>query len=183
MDTTILPFVLAFIAGFLVKCVDWLDDDKKSKSPFKYLIAIAYGILIGYIIGASPFSVLFLAALVAQAFAKKVDTTAHLIGLITAVIAILFFGFPPLDLGPFAFFLLLAFLDDADYIGWFRPLAEYRPFLKVGAFIMLVINVATGWVYFAGIMLFDIGYLLFPVLVQKISPLASKPAPRNRKKA
>lgn len=178
MDTTILPFVIAFIAGFLVKCVDWLDDDRKSKHPIKYAIAIIYGILIGYVIGASTFSVLFLAALVAQVFATKVDTTAHRMGFIVAVVALLFFGFPPIDAALFAFFLVLAFLDDADYIGWLRPLAEYRPFLKVGAFVML----ATGrWDYFVGIMLFDIGYLLFPVLAPKIKTAAPKPRTRNRK--
>jgi len=176
MDTTILPFVLAFIAGFLVKWVDWLDDEAKSRGSAKYAIAVAYGILIGYIIGASSFSVLFLAALVAQVFAKKVDTTAHRVGFIIAAVAILFFGFPYIDVGLFAFFLLLAFLDDADYLGWLRPLAEYRPFLKVGAFIML----ATGrWDYFAAIMLFDIGYLLFPVLTRPIPKAARKTKTRT----
>ncbi len=164
MDT-LLPFMLAFVAGFLVKCVDWLDDDRKSKSPSKYAIAVVYGLLIGYIIGASTFSVLFLAALVAQVFARKVDTTAHRIGFITSAIAMVFFGFPPIDAALFAFFLLLAFLDEADYIGWLRPLVEYRPFLKVGAFVMLA---AGRWDYFAGIMLFDIGYLLFPALQKHI---------------
>jgi hypothetical protein len=186
LDITILPFVLAFIAGILVKWVDWLDDEKKSKSPVKYAVAAAYGVLIGYIIGASSFSVLFLAALVAQVFAKKVDTTAHRVGFIISAMAILFFGFPSIDLGLFAFFLLLAFLDDADYIGWLRPLAEYRPFLKAGAFILLITSIwnpVGKWDYFAGIMLFDIGYLLFQVLVRKFSPAASKSAPRNRKKA
>jgi hypothetical protein len=175
-----LPFILAFIAGFLVKCVDWLDDDRKSKSGYKYVIAIVYGILIGYIIGVSTFSVLFLAALVAQVFAKKVDTTAHMIGFIAAAVAIVFFGFPYIDLGLFAFFLVLAFLDDADYIGWLRPLTEYRPFLKAGAFVMLAFG---RWDYFVGIMLFDIGYLLFQVLAQKMQPKTSKPRTRNTKPA
>jgi hypothetical protein len=184
IDTTILPFVLALIAGFLVKCVDWLDDERKSKSNYKYLIAIAYGILIGYIIGASSFSVLFLAALVAQVFAKKVDTTAHIVGFLAAAVAILFFGFPYIDLGLFAFFLVLAFLDDADYIGWLRPLAEYRPFLKAGAFILLVVGVLEGqsmWAYFVGIMLFDIGYLLFHTLALRFgAPKTIKSGARNR---
>jgi hypothetical protein len=181
IDTTMLPFILAFIAGFLVKWVDYLDDDRKSKSNYRYIIAIAYGILIGYIIGASTFSVLFLAALVAQVFAKKVDTTAHIVGFLAAAVAIMFFGFPPIDLGLFAFFLLLAFLDDADYIGWLRPLAEYRPFLKAGAFIMLAVG---RWDYFVGIMLFDIGYLLFQALSLRAgAPRISKPGARNRKPA
>jgi hypothetical protein len=157
------PFLLAFIAGFLVKWVDWLDDDKKSKGPAKYALAVLYGLLIGYLIGTSSFAVLFLAALVAQVFARKVDTTAHRIGFISSAVAMVVFGFPLIDAAPFAFFLMLAFLDEADYIGWLRPLADHRPFLKLGGLVML----ATGrWDYFAAIMLFDIGYLMFHALVR-----------------
>jgi hypothetical protein len=165
MDLTLLPFILAFVAGFIVKCVDWLDDDRKSRHPVKYALAVAYGILIGYIIGASTFSVLFVAALVAQVFAKKVDTVAHRIGFMATAIAMLAFGFPFMDAVQFGFFLLLAFLDEADYVGRLRPLAEYRPFLPAGALCMLVFG---RWDYFAGIALFDIGYKLFPALQKHI---------------
>ena len=62
----LLPYVLALVAGIVVKVVDWLDDNRKSKSPVKYLLAIIYGALIGYLISVAPFSALFLAAVVAQ---------------------------------------------------------------------------------------------------------------------
>ncbi len=163
-DTTLLPFVLAFVAGFLVKCVDWLDDDRKSRHPAKYVLAGLYGALIGYVIGASTFSALFLAALVAQAFARKVDTTAHRIGFITSAIVMLLLGFPPIEFLPFAFFLALAFLDEVDYVGRLRPLTEYRPFLPAGALCMLLFG---RWDYFVGILLFDIGYRFFMFCVSR----------------
>jgi len=76
----IIYLVVALVAGFLVKIVDWLDDERKSKHPVKYFFAILYGLLVGYIIGAAPFSGIFIAALIAQVFARKVDTTAHELG-------------------------------------------------------------------------------------------------------
>lgn len=153
-----LEYVLAAIAGFVVKSVDWLDDDKKSKHPIKYLLAVIYGLLLGYLIATASFSVIFLAAIVAQVFARKIDTTAHRIGIVASMLGILAIGFPSFDVLLFGYFLILAFLDEADFIGKLRPLTEYRVFLKIGA----VVPVLMGrWDYFAGIIAFDVGYELF----------------------
>jgi len=155
----ILPYALAFIAGFIVKFVDWLDDERKSKNPVKYLLAIFYGVLIGYLIGTANFSAIFLAALVAQVFARKIDTLAHRIGFITSAVSLLLFGLPSMDVALLIYFLVLAFLDEVDFVGWLRPLTEYRPFLKVGP---LAPALMFGrWEYFAGIIAFDMGYELF----------------------
>ncbi len=152
------PFVLAFAAGLLVKMVDWMEDDRKTSPALKYPLAAAYGILIGYIVGTASFSVIFLSALVAQVFARKIDTLSHMIGFAVAILSLAFFGFQPLDLPLFAFFLILAFLDEADFIGKLHPVTEYRLILKAGALIMIAFG---RWDYFAGIMCFDIGYELF----------------------
>ncbi len=148
-------FVLAFVAGVLVKLVDWMVDDRKKDSVLKYPIAVAYGLMIGYLIGNASFSVLFLAALIAQVFARKIDTVPHKIGFAVAILSLLAFGFPPLDIPLFAFFLILAFLDEADFIGKLHPITEYRVILKAGALAMLIFG---RWDYFAGIICFDIGY-------------------------
>jgi len=157
----LLPYVLALVAGILVKVVDWLDDDRKSKGPVKYALAIVYGAIIGYLISVAPFSALFLAAVVAQVFARKIDTVAHQLGVLASAIAIAFFGFPALDVPLFAFFLVFAFLDEADYIGRMRPLVEYRPFLKIAA---LAPAVWRRWDYFAAIIAFDVGYEVYRLL-------------------
>ena len=148
-------FIIAFIAGLFVKTVDWLDDDAKSKHPVKYLLAVAYGFMLGYLIALAPFAALFLAALIAQVFARKVDTLAHKLGFIVAALSLVYFGFPALNLVLVIGFLFLAFLDEIDFVGKLRPLNNWRPFLKLGALAPAVFG---DWSFFIGIMLFDIGY-------------------------
>jgi len=158
IDAGLLPYVIALIAGFCVKIVDWVDDDKKGKNPIKWPLAILYGLLIGYLISTASFSVLFLAAVVAQVFARKIDTRAHILGVAVTAISMLYFGLAPIPYNFFAYFLILAFLDEADFIGKLRPLEKYRIVLKVGALLMVLVG---RWDFFAGIIAFDIGYELF----------------------
>ncbi len=156
--TLILPFALAFVAGLLVKVVDWMEDDRKTSAAQKYPLAVIYGLIIGYLVGTSSFSAIFLAALIAQVFARKIDTTSHEIGFAVAILSLFVFGFPALDVPLFAYFLVLAFLDEADFIGRLHPITEYRLILKAGALVLIPFG---RWEYFAGIMCFDIGYELF----------------------
>jgi hypothetical protein len=165
--------LIAFLAGFLVKAVDWMDDERKTSLAFKLPLSLCYGVLIGYLIGNAAFSVLFLAALIAQVFARKIDTTAHRAGFVIAILSLFFFGFPGIDIPFFAFFLILAFLDEADLLGKLHPLTEYRAFLKLGS---LAIGLLTmRWEYFIGIMAFDIGYMLFGYASGKSRP-SGKPS-------
>jgi hypothetical protein len=159
-----IPYLLAFIAGILVKWVDWIDDDEKGRSKLKYPLAIAYGLIIGYLISSAPFAEIFLAAVVAQIFARKIDTQAHLIGFAVIALSLLFFGFPQISLAFFVYFLALAFLDEQEYAGKLKQLSDYRPFLKVGSLVMLFFG---RWEYPAGILIFDAGYLLFQELKKK----------------
>lgn len=156
---------IAAIAGFLVKLVDWMEDERKSRSPSKLIFALAYGALIGFLIGEATFSAIFLAALVAQAFARKIDTRAHQLGFVTSLAALLFFQLPSLDLPVFGYFLVLAFLDEVDWIGRLRPLTRYRPFLKIGALPLALIG---RWDYLLGILAFDLGYEAFNALKSHI---------------
>ncbi len=172
----IFELILAFIAGVLVKIVDWLDDEKKSKHWIKYVIAILYGLFIGYIIGATSFSVIFIAAILAQVFARKVDTPAHEVGFVTSVIAALFFNVPVIDPLVLIYFMVFAILDEFQFVGKWRKINEYRPFLKIAAFAMLL----TGrFDYFLGIIAFDIGYEGFkfcavPIINQKCDSVRNK---------
>ena len=76
----LLALVLAFISGFVVKSVDWIDDEKKGRHIIKWPLAIVYGVLIGFLISQASFSTIFLAALFAQVFARKIDTHTHVLG-------------------------------------------------------------------------------------------------------
>jgi hypothetical protein len=152
-----IPYILAFVTGILVKTVDWLDDDLKSRNPVKYLLAAAYGVLIGYLLSQATFAVLFLGAILAQVFARKIDTLAHRLGIIVAVLSLFFFGVPGIDLLLFSYFLILAFLDEVDYIGKWRPLETYRPILQIGSLVLVLIG---RWDFFIAIIAFDAGYLV-----------------------
>lgn len=159
-----LPYILAFIAGIFVKWVDWIDDDKKGKNPIKWPLAIAYGIIIGFIISSASFAIMFLAALIAQMFARKVDTRAHFLGFVMVVLSLLYFGLPNIEYAFLVYFLVLAFADEADFIGRLRPLTEYRPFLKIGALLMILLG---RFDFLIAILCFDLGYELFVYLTQK----------------
>ena len=180
MFEAIIPFVVALFAGALVKAVDWLDDDKKSRHPVKFLLAIFYGIAIGYVIGTASFALIFLAALIAQVLARKVDTMAHIVGLAFAVISLPFFGIPYIDLPILAYFLVLAFLDEGEYIGKLKFLSDYRPFLKVGALPFAFVG---RWDYFVGILIFDFGYELARNILSRSSKAAQpqRTAAKKRK--
>jgi hypothetical protein len=168
--------LLAFCAGIIVKAVDWMDDDQIADHPAKYPLAALYGTLIGYMIAVSPFSILFLAAVAAQVFATKVDTTAHRIGLAAAMLVILAIGIPVIDIPVFIIFLVAAFLDEIDYVGNLRPLTEWRPFLKCAA---LAFALFGRYEYFLAIVAFDVGYELFRFIASKSG--AKKPETKGSK--
>jgi hypothetical protein len=161
----VLFYAIAFVSGILVKVVDWFDDDMKSKSIAKYLIALVYGVLIGYLIGNADFSMVFLAALIAQIFARKIDTLAHRIGFASSILAIFFFTVPQIDIYLLGYFLLLAVFDEIDYVGKLRKLNEYRPFLKIGAVPVALLGMPQ---YLAAILAFDVGYEGFNLIQYKI---------------
>lgn len=167
MVELIIVVIAAFLSGFAVKIVDWMDDERKKKTPdwVRYPIAIIYGLLIGYVIGNATFSLIFIAALIAQVFAKKIDTRAHQLGFLVAAFSLLWFGFPQLDLPLFIFFAALAFLDEIDFLGKWHPITEYRLLLKVAALVPLAIGRLD---YFIGIIAFDLGYLLFQAISKNI---------------
>ena len=87
-------YLLSAIAGVLVKAVDFIEDSKKGKNIIKWPLSLAYGIIIGYLISQTPFSMIFLAALFAQLLAGKIDTSAHGVGFTLAVLSIPYFGIP-----------------------------------------------------------------------------------------
>ncbi|MFH1785599.1 MAG: hypothetical protein ABH842_04165 [Candidatus Micrarchaeota archaeon] len=156
---------LAFLAGLLVKVVDWMEDDRKTSIWHKIPLAFAYGILVGFVTSSASFGLLFLGALLAQILARKIDTFTHRFGFLVTICALVVFGFPQIEGIWLIYFMVLAFLDEQDYIGRLRPLVKYRPFLKVGSAILIIIG---RWDYFLGIIIFDIGYELFDFISKSI---------------
>jgi len=158
-------FVLAFFAGLLVKSVDWIDDELKGRYLIKWPLAIIYGGIIGYLISQASFSTIFLSALFAQVFARKIDTHTHVLGFGFALLSLFYLGFPALDITLFIYFALLAFLDELEMGGRYEFIADYRPFLKIGSLAPIVFGRID---YFLAIMAFDIGYMIFGWLANRV---------------
>ena len=177
---------LSFLCGFLVKAVDYLEDDKKSKSVIRFVAAAAYGFVIGLIISFSSFSLIFIAAFLAQFVSKKIDNSSHYIGCLIAILSITLFwnGSILSDLStnifPFIFLLAMAVLDElSDDIKskQLGQILKHRPFLKIGSAIFLLYS---RFDYFLGIVLFDLGYELFSCLASNL--VRKKPSKRALKR-
>ncbi len=159
-----LNYIIALITGFFVKWVDWIEDEGKGKSNLKYPFAVLYGLLIGYLISVASFSEIFLGALVAQIFARKIDTVAHILGFVVAILSLLFFGFPEIIVPFFGYFLILAFIDEQNFGERYKFITKYRPVLKIGALLAVIWG---RWDYLIAILLFDAGYMLYQKVKEK----------------
>lgn len=158
-----LAYILAFVSGFLVKAVDWIEDDLKKPLKMRWLFAIMAGVFIGYIISASTFASIFLAALFAQVFARKVDKASHAATVLSAAAAFVMLGInPSFDIAYFLIFLIPAFLDELEFTGKWMFITEYRLFLGIAA---ALFGIFIGrWDFLIGILSFDIGYLGFRIV-------------------
>lgn len=152
-------FIIVVITGILVKLVDQLEDASPKGKRFnllnnlKYLLAIAYGVLIGYVIVFSSFSTLWLAVLLAQLVTGKIDCVSHFLGFFTAVGIALVLGISNFQSLDFFVFFIFASFDETKFILF--PGREFRLWLK---FATLFYGLLGRWDYFVAIMLFDSAY-------------------------
>ena len=172
-------YIIALVAGFFVKWVDWIEDDKKGEGLLKFPLAIIYGMLIGYLISQATFSELFIAALIAQVFARKIDNIGHVTGIFAAIATLLYFGLPSIGLEYFVYFLILAFMDEQKYPGRFELLSKWRMFLKVGAIALILIG---RYDFAIAILMFDGGYMLFGEIRRIFFPEITIPEPKEKRK-
>ncbi|MDD5023247.1 MAG: hypothetical protein PHU63_03700 [Candidatus ainarchaeum sp.] len=159
MQELIFFIFLSFLAGTIVKTVDHIEDEEKKKHIIRFPLAIIYGILIGYLISQSPFSMIFLAAVFTQIIMKKVDNISHKLGYFAMILSLIYFGFPEFVLFPFMVFLIFSSLDELDkIIFWNKPkwIQDFRPFLELSAIPFLLMG---QWQYLTGILSFDLGYI------------------------
>jgi len=150
-------FLLVLLVGMLVKAVDDIEDRKnKKKNPVRFIFAVLYGILLGYIIANASFAMLFLGAFFAQIWVGKVDRLSHQLAAAMVIFSLGHWGLPELDLSLFLFFFIFAYLDELILIKPLNVLSEYRMFLKLAALPFVFLG---RWDYLAGILLFDGGYI------------------------
>ncbi len=161
-------YLLSFISGALVKSVDWIEDDLRGPSPLRSMrweLAILAGALIGYLIATADFANIFLAALFAQIFARKVDKDTHMVTFLLAIAVPFVMGTPYFEPLVFVMFVIPAFMDELEFPGKYAVISEYRLFLNAAG---IIYGLMFGfWDYFFGILTFDIGYLGFKLLTKR----------------
>ena len=180
MFELILLLIISFLTGISTKLVDLIEDNDLKLFKFdKYLFAIAYGLLIGYIISNyNLIAPLWIGTIFALIVAKKIDTKAHVIGLLSALIFVVFFGLGKINILFLIIFLIAAFLDEIlSDIAEGKPLLknqflkfkikvnknikrtlEMRPLLEISA--LAVSFIIGDFSVFLAILLFDLGYNL-----------------------
>ena len=176
----ILLLIISFLTGISTKLVDLIEDNGLRLFKLdKYIFAVTYGILIGYIISNyNLIAPLWIGAIFALILAKKIDTKAHIIGVVSALVFVAFFGFGKINILFLIIFLIAAFLDEilSDFAAG-RPLLknqflkfkikvnknikkilEIRPLLEISA--LAVSFILNDFSIFLAILFFDIGYNL-----------------------
>jgi len=170
-------FFILFISGFLIKIGDSIEDDGlKIRKEFAYIIGFLSGFLLAYIISSyHVLATLGISVVIAILLAKKIDCRTHSIVVASLFFFLAFFGFPKIDIFLTAFFVIVAILDEIlnDLLkikNIKRPLRiffKYRLLLETSAFFVSVL--IGEWLFFAGILTFDIGYWLATKFSEKFT--------------
>ncbi|MFH1056523.1 MAG: S-adenosylmethionine decarboxylase [Candidatus Micrarchaeota archaeon] len=160
--------VVAFVVGFLSKLTDVQVDEKKFIAKnFKFATGLAYGILYALLLSFGiQFATLFLGIAIAVLLAGKIDSKPHQFAIAGFLFALVFFGLPQVNLLFLVLFVAFALLDEFwnDYFDVRRSksllakIAKYRLSLEAFAFVLSVYS--NDWLFFAGIIAYDVGYWL-----------------------
>jgi len=182
MFELIILLAISFFTGISTKIVDLIEDDGLKLFKFdKFVFAVIYGLLIGYVI--SNYNVvapLWMGAVFALIIARKIDTKAHVVGLISALMFVGFFGFGKINILFLIIFLIAGFLDEilSDFAEGspllknpllkkpnkikinknIKKILEMRPLLEISA--LVVSFVILDFSLFGAILFFDVGYNL-----------------------
>ena len=162
------------ILGAGIKFIDAAYDDNTCSKKLALLIAPLLGILWGYTMFLNIFSATLLLAVVIGVFATgKIDNRAHIIGMLTVILIILYMHVEFL-LIPLVGFIVAGVVDELgnDFIDKKKAhlnkhrlshrfailFFEHRWTLKVAVLGMVVLGVMP-WYFFVAMVLFDYAYL------------------------
>lgn len=180
MFELILLLIISFFTGIFTRLVNIIEDDGLRLFKFdKFIFAIIYGLLIGYVISFYEIvAPLWIGTIFALILARKIDTKAHVVGLISALGFVTVFGFSKINILFLVIFLIVAFLDEIlNDLADNKPLLknpilkfklkinkdikkifESRPLLEIVA--LIVSFIIWDFYLFLAIFFFDIGYRL-----------------------
>ena len=165
-------YIAAILAGAGIKTVDYIEDELKGKSIWKWPLAVIAGLAMGAVLSFSTVAILFLAIIAAQVFMGKVDRPAHGLAVGVAVAVPFIMGMELSGMELFLPFFIVAALDEVEFAGVLKTMFEYRLWLKG---IALVVGIASGlWEYFFTLMCFDLAYLGAGIVMEKKVPAKKK---------
>lgn len=164
----ILPILLAFVTGVLVKLVDLIeDDDLKAPMFTSNILGILYGVLIAGMIKFFPqIAPVWIAAVIGVVLAGTIDAPGHYFGVATTIFLLAILGLEKMSWILLLIFIIAGFIEefvntqllDKNKIKnkILKNILEFRPILEITVFISSLI---TGiWIMWFALLLFDIGY-------------------------
>lgn len=164
---SLLQLVILFFAAFFVKLADEFSDFPDKEDYSGIVFGIIYGLLLGLAMAANPvFATIGLGMILGMFITKKFDSIAHLIGVTTIILTLMWFGnFEPVIFIT-AIYLISGFVDEKlnDFFdsaknktkNLFKLVAKYRLTTQLVGIIIAVILAEP--LYWFGILVFDIGY-------------------------
>lgn len=168
--------ILFLLSGFFMKYSDDLFDvnhDLKFASVFGVLCAIASAAATIYSVEAAY---IFIAILVGNLIAFKVDGIHHILTLILFIVICLIAGFPDLNLVILLICILAAFSDEVGHEliskitdnKFLNLFFEYRFVMKVVILLLAICGVFSIWIFVCFIS-FEIAYLLGGIVFEKLN--------------
>ena len=160
-----IQYILMFFSGLFCKLTDEIIDKKLKLKKLVYLFGALYGGLIFVLLINYPvLSSLLLGTVIGAIITKKIDHKAHFLGVVIIFISLFFIDILKINYILLIVFSLASSLDEV-LSEFYRKnkniifkVLEYRILLEVAALIVsLVLN---QWIFFFGILSFDMGYLL-----------------------
>ena len=164
---SLFQLVILFFAAFFVKLADEFSDFPEKEDYSGIVFGIIYGLLLGFVMANnSVLATIGLGIILGAFITKKFDSIAHLVGVVTIILTLMWFG----NFEPVIFitgiFLLSGFADEKvnDFFDSKKRkvnkiielIGEYRLITQLVGIIIAVILVEP--LYWFGILVFDIGY-------------------------
>ncbi|MBL7054151.1 hypothetical protein ISS05_00140 [Candidatus Woesearchaeota archaeon] len=177
-----LLLIISFLTGISTKLVDLIEDDGLRLFKFdKFVFAVIYGLLMGYVISNyNLIASLWIGTVFALILARKIDTKAHIAGIISALVFVVILGLGRVNILFLVIFFTAAFLDEmlSDFAEGkpllknqllkkpnkikinknIRKILELRPFLEISA--LIISFIIWNFSLFGAILFFDLGYIL-----------------------
>jgi hypothetical protein len=167
LENLFVVIIVSFIVGVLTKYVDMIYDNKIPHiKHIEKMLGIVYGILIGVVgtIAIETLPLIF-ATLIGLTAALKINRIGHILGVLSALFVVIFFGFEQFSIALLVVFIAVNIIDEisnnmADKRKNTKLSAFFvaRPFLEIASFSA---SYVTGqWVIWFVILSYDIGYNL-----------------------